>query len=91
MQIKKSCGCVVDLLIFTTAIDMLNDLKCTPLPIPWGMYQKFNAFVPMRSPDEILENATTPYICDYAEVLREYIHLLETLPKIEFVNKKSKQ
>lgn len=66
---------------FVVALEMMEELRAAPNPLPPGLAARFQAFVPKRTPDEILATETDPYWLGYAELLREYIELLATLPR----------
>jgi hypothetical protein len=71
-------------------IEIREKLEDEKLPLPWGKVQFYKSYLPAKSPDEILGLDNAIYWSWYAEELREYIDLLDSLPKMEFVEKKKK-
>ena len=69
---------------------VVAQLKAEKTPLPYGIVCKYQAFIPKKTPDEILESETDPYWFWYAEELRELISTLDATPKLAFVAKKSK-
>lgn len=79
----------ISIIAFAASMKWLHELKATPLPLPYGLQQRFKALIPGKSPDEILAATNTPYWWGYAEVMREFIEVLEALPKMAFKEKKA--
>lgn len=79
----------ISIIVFWCSMKWLEELKAAPLPLPYGLHQKFKALIPGKSPDEILSATDNPYWWGYAEVMREFIEVLEALPKMAFKEKKA--
>ncbi len=73
---------------FSNSMGWLEQLKSAPSPLPYGLHQKFKALIPGKTPDEILAVTGNAYWFGYAEVMREFIEVLEALPKVAFKGKK---
>ena len=69
---------------------IVKELNETPHPLSYGMVCKFKSYIPRKSPHEILNDESDPWWWAYAETLRELIATLDTVPKIEFVDKRKK-
>ena len=65
-------------------------LRAAPKPLSYGAGQSFQQYIPKKSPDQILEDETSPYWWAYAEALREFGDELKAAPITPFVAKKVK-
>ena len=72
-------------------LEVIEELKNEAEPMPFGKVQKYKSYISGRTPDDILIKETDPMWFGYAESMREFIELLDSKPKVEFVNKKAKK
>lgn len=59
-------------------------------PLPYGVFQRYQSMVPRKEPDEILATRDCPYWWMYAEYLREYRALLQSVAFVPFREKRKK-
>lgn len=78
----------LSVILFFLSLKWLDELKAAPTPLPYGLHQKYRALVPEKTPDDLLDSMSGPYWWGYAEILREFITLLDVMPKIPFEDKK---
>ncbi len=83
-----SADTLISQLALKVMLAMLDRLRAEPTPLPWGKAQMYSAFVPGKTPDEILAIPNAPYWWGYAETVREYTALLNSLPAMPFKPKK---
>lgn len=81
----------ISIIVFACSMKWLDELKKAPSPLPYGLHQKFKALIPGQTPDEILECTNNAWWWGYAEVLREFIAVLDAAPKVSFKPKKAQK
>jgi hypothetical protein len=76
---------VLALRVILQQIEELKKLK--PGPLPWGLYQKYQSFVPQRTVEELRQDENT-YWLGYAEAVAEFKQLMDAKGFVPFVDKK---
>lgn len=79
---------VIAVLALRVVLQQIEDLKKLKAgPLPWGLHQKFQSFVPTKTVEE-LRDTDNPYWLAYAEAVAEFKQLMDAKGFVPFVDKK---